>query len=54
MTVTVTGRNGFQYDAVQINGNLHIVGKFIVTVEDGFCKQTICKATKANVAKYSK
>jgi hypothetical protein len=54
MTTTVTGRNGFEYDAVQIKNDFYIVGKFIVTVEDGKCKQTVCKATKANVAKFSK
>ena len=53
MTTTVMGRNGYEYDAVQVKGNLFIVGKFIVTVEDGKCKQTICKATKANVARFS-
>jgi hypothetical protein len=50
MTTTVTGRNGFQYDAKHISGNLYIVGKFIVIVLDGICQETVCKATKANVA----
>ena len=50
MTTTVTGRNGFQYDAKHISGNLYIVGKFIVIVSDGICQETVCKATKANVA----
>jgi len=54
MTTTVTGRNGYTYDAVQVKGDLYIVGKFIVTVEDGHCKQTVCKATKSNVEKFSK
>ncbi len=54
MTSTVIGRNGYEYDAQHLSGNLYIVGKFIVTVVDGKCDETICKATKANVAKYSK
>ena len=53
-TTVVTGRNGYEYDAVLVKGNLYIVGKFIVTVEDGECKETVCKATKANIAKLSK
>ena len=51
---TVMGRNGYEYDAVQINDDLYIVGKFIVTVEDGKCEDTICRATKANVKRLSK
>jgi len=51
---TVMGRNGYEYDAVQINDNLYIVGKFIVTVEDGKCEDTICRATKANVKRLAK
>ena len=54
MTTTVIGRNGFEYDATSINGNLFVVGKFIVLVEDGMCRETICKATKANVKRYAK
>ena len=50
---TVTGRNGYEYDATHINGNLYIVGKFIVVVEDGKCEDTICRATKANVKRLS-
>ena len=52
--VTVRGRNGYDYDATPVKGELYIVGKFIVEVIDGKCERTICKATKANVAKYSK
>ena len=52
--VTVRGRNGYDYDATPVKGELFIVGKFIVEVIDGKCERTICKATKANVAKYSK
>jgi len=51
--IEVIGRNGSIYDAIQISNELYIVGKFIVLVEDGKCEETICKATKANVAKYS-
>lgn len=52
--IEVIGRNGSIYSAKPVCGNLYIVGKFIVSVEDGKCIDTICKATKANVAKYSK
>ena len=51
---TVIGRNGYEYDAQPISGNLFIVGKFIVTVENGKVEDTICKATKANVKRLSK
>ena len=51
---TVIGRNGFEYDAQQISNDLYVVGKFIVTVEDGKCKDTVCKATKANLKRYTK
>jgi hypothetical protein len=54
MTIEVAGRNGYKYPATQVKGDLYIVGKFIVLVEDGLCTQTICKATKANVARYGK
>lgn len=50
MIATVTGRNGFEYDAKHISGNLYIVGKFIVIVLDGICQETVCKATRANIA----
>jgi hypothetical protein len=53
-TIEVTGRNGSIYDARYIARNLFIVGKFIVRVESGKCEQTICRATKANVQRYSK
>lgn len=49
MTSTVTGRNGYLYDAKHIGGKLHVVGKFIVVVEDNQVTDTICKATKANI-----
>lgn len=52
--VTVIGRNGFEYDAQQIRDQFHIVGKFIVTVVDGKCDKTVCRATKANVARIAK
>jgi len=53
-TTTVIGRNGYEYDAKHIGGDLFIVGKFIVKVEDGKCEDTICRATKANVARLAK
>lgn len=52
-TTQVIGRNGFEYDAKHIRDNLYIVGKFIVTVEDGKCDDTLCLATKSNLAKWS-
>jgi hypothetical protein len=54
MTIEVIGRNGYRYPATQIKGDLYVVGKFIVLVEDGLCTQTVCRATKANVAKFAK
>ena len=48
-TTQVIGRNGYAYDATPLGGNLFIVGKFIVVVEDGKCGETICRATKAAV-----
>jgi hypothetical protein len=53
MMTEVIGRNGHQYTATQVKGDLYIVGKFIVLVKSGVCAKTICKATKANIAKYS-
>ena len=50
MTIEVTGRNGFKYDAKHVSGCLYVVGKYIVKVIDGKCDETICKATKANIA----
>jgi hypothetical protein len=50
--VNVIGRNGSIYPATPVQGNLYIVGKFIVVVEDGRCVDTVCKATKANLARY--
>ena len=50
-TIEVTGRNGYLYDATHISGNLYIVGKYIVSVIDGRCDATVCKATKSNVAR---
>jgi hypothetical protein len=54
MTTEVIGRNGYQYPATQVKGDLYIVGKFIVLVESGVCTKTICKATKANIAKHAR
>ena len=54
MTTTVTGRNGSDYDAKHIVRNLYIVGKYIVRVVDGKCETTLCKATKYNLALYTK
>ena len=54
MTTTVTGRNGSEYDATQVSGNVFIVGKYLVRVIDGKCETTLCKATKYNVKMYSK
>jgi len=51
MFTEVIGRNGYVYDATHISGNLYIVGKFIVEVINGQCAATICKATKANIAR---
>jgi hypothetical protein len=51
--VNVIGRNGYGYDATPLNGKLYIVGKYIVVVEDGKCRETICRATKANVRRYA-
>jgi len=51
---TVIGRNGYEYDAQHISGNLFIVGKFIVRVTEGKCEKTICRATKANVKRLAK
>ena len=50
--IEVIGRNGFKYDATPLTSNFYIVGKFIVTVVDGRCDETVCRATKANIAKY--
>jgi len=52
-TTEVTGRNGYIYDATHIKDNLYVVGKFIVTVEDGRCDETICRATKASVTRHA-
>jgi len=49
--IEVTGRNGSTYNATHIKSNLYVVGKFIVSVVNGKCVDTICKATKANVSK---
>ena len=49
-TFEVTGRNGTVYDATPIRGSLFIVGKFIVKVEDGKVIETVCRATKRQVA----
>ena len=46
---TVIGRNGTEYDAKRISENLYIVGKFVVTVEDGYVIDTIRKATYGDV-----
>jgi hypothetical protein len=54
MTIEVTGRNGFKYDAKPLTGCFFVVGKFIVTVFDGQCCDTVCKATKKNIQRYSK
>lgn len=52
--IEVIGRNGFKYDATPLTGNFYIVGKFIVTVVDGKCDETVCRATKANLKKYKR
>jgi hypothetical protein len=51
---TVIGRNGYEYDAKHISGDLFIVGKFIVTVEDGKVEKTVCRATKTNAQRLAK
>jgi len=45
----VIGRNGFEYDAKHLGGNLYIVGGYLVRVNDRKCERTICKATKMNI-----
>ena len=54
MITTTTGRNGFEYDAKHIKDNFYIVGIYIVRVVDGKCVETMCRATKAYVAAFSK
>ena len=53
--MTVIGRNGYAYDAYHLAGKYYIVGKYVVTVEHGELDSrvvdTVCKATKANVAR---
>ena len=51
---TVIGRNGFEYNAQQITADLYVVGKYIVTVEEGRTIDTVCRATKANVARLTR
>ncbi len=41
---TVTGRNGYEYDAEHISRDLYVVGNYIVRVEDGKVEETICRA----------
>jgi hypothetical protein len=53
-TTTVTGRNGFDYDGTKINDDLFIVGKFICKVEQFRVVDTVCRATKANIKRFSK
>lgn len=48
---TVIGRNGFEYPATYLCAGRYIVGKFIVTVADGKCDETLCRATKKNIAR---
>ena len=49
-TQEVYGRNGFKYDATHVSGDVFIVGKFLVIVVDGMCRETIGPATKKAVA----
>ena len=49
----VTGRNGYIYDATQVKGNLYVVGRFIVKVKAGRVTNTICRATKTNISRFS-
>lgn len=44
----VNGRSGYLYPAKHLSGNLYIVGKYIVLVEENAVQETICKATKKN------
>jgi hypothetical protein len=53
-TATVIGRNGYEYDAKHVTGDLYVVGKFIVRVMDGKCDETLCRATKRNVEMFAK
>jgi len=51
-TIEVIGRNSYKYDATHLSGNLYIVGKYIVLVEQNrYCRETIARATKANIEK---
>ena len=48
----VIGRNGYEYDCKHVAGNVYIVGAYLVIVnESRVVEETICRATKANVAK---
>ena len=49
-TVTVTGRNGYQYEAEHLSGDRYKVGNWICVVEDGKVVRTVKKATAANIA----
>ena len=53
-TATVIGRNGYEYDAKLLLGQIYIVGNFIVRVIDGKVDRTLCRATKKMVALYSR
>lgn len=48
----VIGRNGYEYDCQHVAGSVYIVGKYLVTVNEfRVVEETLCRATKANVAK---
>jgi uncharacterized secreted protein with C-terminal beta-propeller domain len=53
-TTTVIGRNGYEYEARLLLGNIYVVGAFIVRVIDGKCDRTLCRATKKMIALYSR
>lgn len=46
----VLGRNGFEYEAKHVSGDLYIVGRFVVRVVDRKVVATVCRATKSNIA----
>lgn len=47
-TIEVIGRNGYIYDATPLRGDLVVVGKWIVRIQDGKVKDTVARATRAN------
>lgn len=50
----VIGRNGFRYDAEHVSGNVYVVGRYLVIVRGGYCRETIGRATKAAIEEIKK